>query len=151
LGSYISPTGGTDIAFFRIEKTLSILWGNCSKMNYMHNMLISQAKQAGRRFPVFWLLWGLLLAGLFLTTPAYRGASDDYQNDPYITTWLTKSKARQIMRYHGTNAIKITADQVYIMRDGRWIRVYADPSLLPEKDDQQGFSVTAARAGGDSS
>ncbi|MGA6993841.1 MAG: hypothetical protein WBX50_08090 [Candidatus Deferrimicrobiaceae bacterium] len=120
-------------------------------MNYIHNVLISQAKQTGRRFPVFWLLWGLFLAGLFFTTPAYQGASDDYQNDPYITTWLTKSKASQIMRYHGTNAIKITADQVYIMRDGSWILVYTDPSLLPEKDDQQGFSATAARAGGDSS
>ncbi|MGA7105901.1 MAG: hypothetical protein WBX49_11200 [Candidatus Deferrimicrobiaceae bacterium] len=120
-------------------------------MNYIHNVLISQEKQTGRRFPVFWLLWGLLLASLSFTTPAYRGASDDYQNDPYITTWLTKSKARQIMRYHGTNAIKITADQVYIMRDGSWIWVYADPSLLPEKGDQQGFSATAARAGRDRS
>lgn len=120
-------------------------------MNYVHNVLISQAKQRERSFPVFWLLWGLLLAGLFFTTPAYQGASDDYQNDPYITTWLSKSKASQIMRYHGTNAIKITADQVYIMRDGSWIRVYTDPSSLPEKDDQQGFSATAARAGGDNS
>ncbi|MDH3382732.1 MAG: hypothetical protein OEM42_01585 [Deltaproteobacteria bacterium] len=120
-------------------------------MNYVHNVLISQAKQRERSFPVFWLLWGLLLAGLFFTTPAYQGASDDYQNDPYITTWLSKSKARQIMHYHGTNAIKITADQVYIMRDGSWIRVYTDPSSLPEKDDQQGFSATAARARGDNS
>jgi hypothetical protein len=55
------------------------------------------------------------------------------------------------MRYHGANAIKITADQVYIMRDGRWIWVYSDPSLLPEKDDQHGFSAIASRAGGDSS
>jgi len=120
-------------------------------MNYIHNLLISQVKQTGRRFPVFWLLWGLLLASLFFTTPTYQRASDDYQNDPYITTWLTKSKARQIMRYHGTNAIKITADQVYIMRDGGWILVYKDPSTLPEKNDQQGFTATAARAGKDSS
>jgi len=120
-------------------------------MNYVHNILISQAKGRERSFPVLLLFWGLLLASLFLTTPAYQGASYDYQNDPYITTWLSKSKARQIMRYHGTNAIKITADQVYIMRDGDWIRVYTDPSSLPEKDDQHGFSATAARAGGDSS
>ena len=120
-------------------------------MNYMHNILIPRTKQRERRFPVFWLLWTLLLAGLFFTTPAYRGVSDDYQNDPYITTWLTKSKARQIMRYHGANAIKITADHVYIMRDGQWILVYSDPSLLPEKDDQQGVSATVARAGRDSS
>ena len=122
-------------------------------MNYTHNISISQAVQRERRFPVFWLLWALLLAGLFffLATPAYQGVSDDYQNDPYITTWLTKSKARQIMRYHGTNAIKITADHVYIMRDGRWILVYSDPSLLPEKDDRQGVPATVARAGRDGS
>jgi len=122
-------------------------------MNYIYNILISQVKQRERRFPVFWLFCALLLAGLFFSfsTPAYRGVSDDYQNDPYITTWLTKSKARQIMRYHGANAIKITADHVYIMRDGRWILVYSDPSLLPEKDDQQGVSATVARAGRDSS
>jgi hypothetical protein len=134
-----------------MRKTHRILRGNCSKMNYMHNILISRAKQRERRFPVFWLLWVLLLAGLFFTTPAYRGVSDDYQNDPYITTWLTKSKARQIMRYHGANAIKITADHVYIMRDGHWVLVYSDPSLRPEKDDQQGVSATVARAGRDSS
>ncbi len=122
-------------------------------MNYTHNISISRAEQRERRFPVFWLLWALLLAGLFffLATPAYQGVSDDYQNDPYITTWLTKSKARQIMRYHGTNAIKITADHVYIMRDGRWILVYSDPSLLPEKDDRQGVPATVARAGRDGS
>lgn len=122
-------------------------------MNYTHNIWISRAERRERRFPVFWLLWALLLAGLFffLTTPAYQGVSDDYQNDPYITTWLTKSKARQIMRYHGANAIKITADHVYIMRDGRWILVYSDPSLLPEKDDQQGVPATVARAGRDGS
>jgi len=122
-------------------------------MNYTHNMLISRAEQRERRFPVFWLLWALLLAGLFffLTTSAYQGVPDDYQNDPYITTWLTKSKAREIMRYHGTNAIKITADHVYIMRDGRWILVYSDPSLLPEKDDRQGVPATVARAGRDGS
>jgi hypothetical protein len=120
-------------------------------MNYVHNILISQSKERERSLPVIWLLWGLLLASLFFSTPAYQGASGDYQNDPYITTWLSKSKARQIMRFHGTNAIKITADQVYIMRDGDWIRVYTDPSSLPEKDDQHGFPATAARAGGDSS
>ena len=136
---------------FVIRKTHGILWEIILNMNCTHNILISRAKQRERRFPVFWLLWALLLAGLFLTTPAYRGVSDDYQNDPYITTWLTKSKARQIMRYHGANAIKITADHVYIMRDGHWVLVYSDPSLLPEKDDQQGVSATVARAGRDSS
>jgi len=136
---------------FVIPKAHGILWEIILKMNYIHNILISRAKQRERRFPVFWLLWALLLAGLFITTPAYRGVSDDYQNDPYVTTWLTKSKARQIMRYHGANAIKITADHVYIMRDGHWILVYSDPSLLPEKDDQQGVSATVVRAERDNS
>src|SRR3972149_5047729 len=58
--------------------------------------------------------------------------TDDFQNDPYVTTWLSKEKARQLMRYHGTNGIMITADKVYIKRDGRWICVYRDPSVLQE-------------------
>lgn len=120
-------------------------------MNFVHNTLIFQAKPEERGFTVLCLLLGLLLAVLSLTTPSYRGASDDYQNDPNITTWLSKSKARQIMRYHGTNAIKITADRVYIRRDGRWICVYTDSSSLPEKENRRGFSPTVARAGGDSS
>ena len=116
-------------------------------MNYIHNTLIFQAKPEERRFPFFWLLLGLFLAGLFLATPSYQGVSGDYQNDPNITTWLSKSKARQIMRYHGTNAIKITADRVYIRRDGRWICVYTDPSSFPEKEDRSGVATTIARTG----
>ncbi len=118
-------------------------------MNYVHNISIIRGKPEEGRFPVFWLLMGLFLAGLFLSTPSYRGVTDDYQNDPNVTTWLSKSKARQIMRYHGTNAIKITADRVYIRRDGRWICVYTDSSSLPEKKDRHGFSTTVARARGD--
>ena len=45
---------------------------------------------------------------------------------------VPKKKARQLMRFHGTNGILVTAAEVYIKRDGRWICVYRDPSVLQE-------------------
>jgi hypothetical protein len=93
----------------------------------------------------FWLLGVFLLLCVLYSTPDYRHAPDDYSEDPYITSWLSKAKARQIMRYHGANAIKITEDRVYIMRDARWICVYRDPSSLPEKDDREEIAATTVR------
>src|SRR3990172_6861474 len=57
---------------------------------------------------------------------------DDPQTDMYVTNWLSKKKARQLMRFHGTNGILVTAAEVYIKRDGRWICVYRDPSVLQD-------------------
>jgi len=118
-------------------------------MRYMRYKLICSRKPGKRSFPEFWLLGAFLLICVLCTTPGYRQASADYQEDPYITSWLSKEKARQIMRYHGENAIKITEDQVYIRREGRWICVYRNPSSLPEKVDLQEISTATVRTGRD--
>ena len=83
--------------------------------------------------------------------PNSQHKADDYQEDAYVTSWLSKEKARKIMRYHGTNGIKITTDRVYIKREGRWICVYRDPSSLPEMDDRPTTSTVSAQVAGESS
>lgn len=103
-------------------------------MNLVHNPLISLPVREERSRPGYWLLGGILVICFLFAAPESQRMTDDYQNDPYVTTWLSKEKARQLMRYHGTNGIMITADEVYIKRDGRWICVYRDPSVLQEVD-----------------
>jgi hypothetical protein len=114
-------------------------------MRYMRYELICSPKPGKRSFPEFWLLGAFLLVSVLFTAPGYKQASDNYQEDPYVTSWLSKEKARQIQRYHGAYAIKITEDQVYIKREGRWICVYRNPSSLPENVDIQGTSTATVR------
>lgn len=108
--------------------------------------LMCLPKPEKRILPEFCLLGIFLLACVLVFTPAHRQPPDDSQEDPYVTSWLSKTQASQIMRYHGANAIKITQDRVYIMRDGRWISVYRDPSSLPENDDRGRTPTATARA-----
>ncbi len=71
-----------------------------------------------------------LLAALYLcaaTGAPATSAPYDYRQDPNITSWLTKKEADRLMRYHGAQALKITANEVFIQRDNRWICVYHDP------------------------
>ena len=117
-------------------------------MRYMRHELICLPKPGKRSFLEFWLLGAFLLICVLFTAPVYQQASDNYQEDPYVTSWLSKKKAKQIMRYHGENAIKITEDQVYIRREGRWICVYRDPSSLPEMDNRQGTPTMALTVAG---
>ena len=114
-------------------------------MRYMRYEWICLPKPGKRSFLEFWLLGAILLFFVLFSMPGARRAPAAFQEDPYVTSWLSKTKARQIMRYHGANAIKITEDRVYIMRDGRWICVYRDPSSLPEKDDGQETPTTTVR------
>lgn len=37
--------------------------------------------------------------------------------------WITRAESVRLMRYHGTNGLKVTHDRVYIWRDSRWIPV----------------------------
>ena len=128
----LPPPDGTDFAFFIEEKRPKILWRKLTIMNLVHNPLISLPDREERSRPGYWLLGGILMLCFLFAGPESQRMTDDYQNDPYVTTWLSKEKARQLMRYHGTNGIMITADKVYIKRDGRWICVYRDPSVLQE-------------------
>jgi len=147
----LPPPDGTGIAVFLKEKNHSISWGKDSIMNFYHNPLISLPDREERSRPGYWLLGGILLLSFLFAGLDSQRMTDDYQKDPYVTTWLSKEKARQLMRYHGTNGIMITADKVYIKRDGRWICVYRDPSSLPEKDDRPISPESAMRVGRDNS
>jgi hypothetical protein len=110
-----------------------MLWAGHYKMEFFHNPLISLAEPKKEGSMRYWLLFGILMICLLSAGPDGIRRDDDSQKDMYVTTWLSKKKARQLMRYHGTNGILITAAEVYIKRDGRWIRVYRDPSSLPEE------------------
>jgi hypothetical protein len=110
-----------------------MLWAGHYKMEFFHNPLISLAVQKREGDMRYWLFIGILMICLLFAGPDGKRRDDDSQKDMYVTTWLSKKKARQLMRYHGTNGILITAAEVYIKRDGRWICVYRDPSSLPEE------------------
>jgi len=147
----LPPPDGTDFAFFIEEKRPKILWRKLTIMNLVHNPLISLPDREERSRPGYWLLGGILMLCFLFAGPESQRMTDDYQNDPYVTTWLSKEKARQLMRYHGTNGIMITADKVYIKRDERWICVYRDPSSLPEKGNRPVSPESAMRVGRDNS
>ncbi len=110
-------------------------------MNVTHNISISYPDPEERTGWAFFLLGCILFLCTLVTGPA--GIKDDYdpQSDAYVTTWLSKEKASQLMRYHGTNGLMITSDKVYIKRDGRWICVYRDPSSIPEEESKPVASV----------
>jgi hypothetical protein len=112
-------------------------------MSHTHDILIPYPEPETRSHPWFFLLVGFILICLLFMPPLSRGVSVDYQEDPNVTSWLSKEKARDLMRYHGTNGIMITEDRVYIKRDSRWICVYRNPAALSEGEDRQDTPMTA--------
>ena len=40
-----------------------------------------------------------------------------------LSTWLSKQEISHLIRFHGTDALKVTQDEVYIYRGDRWIPV----------------------------
>jgi hypothetical protein len=122
-----------------------MLWAGHYKMDIFHNPLISLPEPKKGGGMCSWALIGLLLIGLLFVGPEGKRRDDDSQKDMYVTSWLSKKKARQLMRYHGTNGILVTAAEVYIKRDGRWICVYRDPSSLPEERVRPLAPATAVR------
>jgi hypothetical protein len=38
--------------------------------------------------------------------------------------WLSSQQTQRLMRFHGTDALKITRDKVYIWRDSEWVPVF---------------------------
>lgn len=80
------------------------------------------------------LLLLCLFAGGYLFAEPASSVPYDYQDDPDITSWLSKKEAARLMQYHGVQGLKITDAEVFIARDGRWIRVYHDPPYPMEKN-----------------
>ncbi len=105
-------------------------------MSYFNNILISYPKPDARINPWLILVVVYILVCLFFIPSSIQGVPDDYQENPNVNSWLSKAKARELMRYYGTNAIMITEDRVYIKRESRWICVYQNPAILPERDNR---------------
>jgi hypothetical protein len=40
-----------------------------------------------------------------------------------LTTWVPKKRIVQLMQFHGTDGLKVTQDEVFILRDSRWVPV----------------------------
>lgn len=40
-----------------------------------------------------------------------------------LTTWVSKKRIAQLMQFHGTDGLKVTRDEVFILRDSRWVPV----------------------------
>lgn len=117
-------------------------------MSQTHDILIPYPEAETGSHPWSFLLVGLILACLLFMPPLGQSVSVDYQEDPNVTSWLSKEKAGELMRYHGTNGIMITEDRVYIKRDSRWVCVYRNPAALPEGEDREGPPVTGVRVPG---
>lgn len=97
------------------------------------------------------LLIPLLAAiGLFAARgPSTAPVAYDYRADPNVTSWLTKKGAERLMRYHGTQGLMITANEVFIQRDNRWICVYHDPPYPLEMSVVSGTSKETVLAHAD--
>ena len=143
--------GGTDIAPLLRGRNHRILWRGHTKLSGSHNLLISLPDPGQRLRSWRWLLVSVFLVCSLFLVPKSLHKADGYREDEHVTAWLTKEKARKIMRYHGAHGIKVTTDRVYIKRDGRWICVYQDPSFLPEKEELPTTSTASAKVAGDAS
>ena len=62
----------------------------------------------------------LFLAVLALGCFAFLRACVQYRHD---YDWVSKKERVSMMRYHGTQALRITEDTVFIWRGGKWIPV----------------------------
>ena len=40
-----------------------------------------------------------------------------------MTTWLSQQQIKQLMRFHGSDVLKVTQDEVFISRDNKWVSV----------------------------
>ncbi len=45
------------------------------------------------------------------------------ENTVDLATWLPKKEITQLMRFHGTDILKVTRDAVFIPRGSKWVLV----------------------------
>jgi len=63
------------------------------------------------------------LLALWLPLVAYVHYVEVKEWKSLVTSSVSGEEIRHLMRYHGTNALRITQDRVYIFRDSQWIPV----------------------------
>ena len=66
---------------------------------------------------------GFLLV-LWLPLVAYVHSPERAARDAQAESgWIGRAERLRLMRYHGTQGLKITHDGVYIWRDSKWVQV----------------------------
>ena len=66
----------------------------------------------------------LFLGAAWVSTMGYdqvTAARSERALDP--TTWLTRQQIDRLMRFHGTDILKVTPDAVFIPRGADWVPV----------------------------
>ena len=72
----------------------------------------------------YFLCSALLLCAAWVASMGYgqvMAARSETAKD--LATWLPKKRIVQLMRFHGTDILKVTPDEVFIPRGSRWILV----------------------------
>lgn len=66
----------------------------------------------------------LFLSAIWVSAMGYRQVEQARVEKAYdLSTWLSKKEISHLIRFHGTDALKVTQDEVYIYRGDRWIPV----------------------------
>lgn len=73
------------------------------------------------------ILAALLAVLISLGAIAVRAGDRPRPAPSYADLWVSREDLRRMTRYHGTIALKITDEAVYVWREGEWIRVLENP------------------------
>ncbi len=66
----------------------------------------------------------LFLCTVWVSVMGYRQVLLAHSDETLdLSTWLPKKEIVRLMRYHGTDGMKITQDEAYIFRDDKWVLV----------------------------
>ena len=74
---------------------------------------------------VRWFLYtALFVCAAWVSLMGYRQVEFERSEKLHnVSTWLPKQEIVRLIRYHGTDGLKITQDEVYIYRVEKWIPV----------------------------
>jgi len=72
-------------------------------------------------FAIFLGIVGSIITILLVCMFIFIFSSDPINN---TRTYIPRKELHRIQRYHGTKALKIVGEKVWIWRDGGWLRVH---------------------------
>ncbi len=76
---------------------------------------------------VICVLVAVLTAWLLIALFAFTAVREERAAFSHAESWVSKQRLRSLARYHGTDALKITENEVFIRRGGHWIPVWKNP------------------------
>jgi len=72
----------------------------------------------------YMLYFALFLCAVWVSVMGYNQVVlARSEKTPDLTTWLPKKEIAQLMRFHGTDILKVTHDAVFIPRGSEWVLV----------------------------